>query len=79
MKQLADKFILVLINRNIIKEEDKEIYSYGFNQILFIMLNFITILIIGILFNMLFETIIFIITIYTHKNICWWLSCKNTN
>lgn len=79
MKQLTDKFILVLINRNIIKEEDKEIYSYGFNQILFIMLNFITILIIGILFNMLFETIIFIITIYTHKNICWWLSCKNTN
>lgn len=62
MKQLTDKFILALINRNIIKEEDKEIYSYGFNQILFIMLNFITILIIGILFNMLFETIIFIIT-----------------
>lgn len=62
MKKLTDKFILTLINRNIIEEEDKEIYSYGFNQILFIMLNFITILIIGILFNMLFETIIFIIT-----------------
>ena len=62
MKQLTDKFILTLINKNIIKEEDKEIYSYGFNQILFIMLNFITILIIGISFNMLFETIIFMIT-----------------
>ena len=62
MEQLTDKFILALINRNIIKEEDKEIYSYGFNQILFMILNFITILIIGILFNMLFETIIFIIT-----------------
>ena len=62
MKKLTYKFILTLINRNIIEEEDKEIYSYGFNQILFIMLNFITILIIGILFNMLFETIIFMST-----------------
>lgn len=62
MKQLTNKFILILINRNIIKEEDKEIYSYGFNQILFMILNFITILTVGILFNMLFETIIFMIT-----------------
>lgn len=62
MKQLTDKLILTLISRNIIKEEDKEIYIYGFNQTLFMMLNFITILIIGLLFNMLMETMIFMIT-----------------
>ena len=61
MKELTNRLILTLISRNIIKEDDKEIHIYGFNQILFIMLNLIIILIIGISFNMLFETIIFMV------------------
>ena len=62
MKTLTDKFVNNLIVKGIIKDEDKEIYSYGFRQMLVIILNLFTVLVLGIIFNQLIESILFMIT-----------------
>ena len=62
MESLTTKFVNKLINSNIIKKEDSEIYSYGFKEMLFITLNIITTLFIGLIFNKIFEIILFMIT-----------------
>ena len=59
MEVLTKRLINNLINNNIIKKEDEEIYSYGFKQMIFIFLNLITIIFIGVLLNKLFESILF--------------------
>ena len=61
MESLTTKFVDMLINNNIIKKEDIEIYSYGFKEMIFIILNIITTLFIGIIFNKIFEIILFMI------------------
>lgn len=61
MEALTSKFVNRLINNNIIKKEDAEIYSYGFKEMIFIILNLITTLFIGALFNKVFEIILFMI------------------
>lgn len=61
METLTSKFINRLINNNIIKKEEAEIYSYGFKEMIFIILNLITTLFIGVLFNKVFEIILFMI------------------
>lgn len=61
METLTSKFVNRLINNNIIKKEDAEIYSYGFKEMIFIILNLITTLFIGALFNKVFEIILFMI------------------
>ncbi|WP_317368913.1 accessory gene regulator B family protein [uncultured Tyzzerella sp.] len=62
MEVLTKRLINNLINNNIIKKEDEEIYSYGFNQIVFVALNLITTLVIGVVFNKTFESILFMFT-----------------
>ena len=61
MEFLSKILIDKLISNNIIKSEDKEIYIYGFKQLLFMILNLITTVIIGIIFNKVFESILFMI------------------
>ncbi len=61
MEALTSKFVNRLINNNIIKKEDAEIYSYGFKEMIFIILNLITTLFIGALFNKVFGIILFMI------------------
>ena len=51
MESLTTKFVNKLINSNIIKKEDSEIYSYGFKEMLFITINIITTIFIGLIFN----------------------------
>ena len=62
MESLTTKFVNKLINSNIIKKEDSEIYSYGFKEMLFITINIITTIFIGLIFNKVFEIILFMIT-----------------
>lgn len=62
MENLTTKFVNILINNNIIKKEDAEIYSYGFKEMIFIIINVITTLFIGLIFNKVFEVILFMIT-----------------
>lgn len=54
---LTDK----LISMQIINAEEKEIYSYGFKQGLLLLVNMITIIIIGFFFNMIWYSLIFMI------------------
>lgn len=49
-----------LVRSNVIKEEDAEIYIYGINQIFVSVLNVSSALIIGLIFDMFLESIIFI-------------------
>ena len=61
MESLTIKFVNMLINNNIIKKEDAEIYSYGFKELIFIIINIITTIVIGLIFNKVFEVILFMI------------------
>ncbi|MBU5314543.1 accessory gene regulator B family protein [Tissierella carlieri] len=54
---LTDK----LISMQIISVEEKDIYSYGFKQGLLLLLNMITIIIIGFFFNMIWQSVIFMV------------------
>ena len=58
MEVLTQKLISSLIDNNIIKKEDAEIYSYGLKQMIFIALNLITTIFIGLIFNKMFEVIL---------------------
>ena len=62
METLAIKFVNRLISSSIIKKEDAEIYIYGFKEIVFVALNLITTIFIGLIFNKIFEVILFMIT-----------------
>ncbi len=62
MEAITLKFVNMLINNSIIKKEDAEIYIYGFKEMIFIILNVLTTLFIGLLFNKIFEVILFMIT-----------------
>ena len=62
MERLAIKFVNRLISSSIIKKEDAEIYIYGFKEIVFVALNLITTIFIGLIFNKIFEVILFMIT-----------------
>ena len=62
MEVLTQKLISSLIDNNIIKKEGAEIYSYGLKQMIFIALNLITTIFIGLIFNKMFEVILFMVT-----------------
>ena len=62
MNLISNKLVNKLIEYNLIKSEDKEIYTYGIKQMLFLSLNILTILILGIVSNKAFEIILFMIT-----------------
>lgn len=53
--QLADK----LAQWQIVKEEDKELYAYGFWQGGILLFNFATVAVAGLLFGMLWQSVVF--------------------
>lgn len=59
---LSEKFTDKLLEMQIIKDEEKDIYSYGFKQGIILLINMITMIIIGLLFNMIWESIIFMVS-----------------
>ncbi len=62
MSILSIKIIDGLIRNDVIKNEDRDIYLFGINQMFIISLNILTTLLIGIVFNVVFEMIIFSIS-----------------
>ena len=61
MRNLAETFTNKLIQLDIIKSEDKEIYYYGFWQGSIFVLNVLTVIIVGWLFHMLWQALLFTI------------------
>lgn len=59
MEYLANILTNKLVKMQIIKEEDKELYVYGFWQGVIIIFNFATVVIVGLLFHMLWQSLVF--------------------
>lgn len=62
MNYITDSIVQIMLKHGIINAEDAEVYQFGLNQLIFISINLITTVIIGILFSMLFESIIFLVS-----------------
>ena len=63
MDKLANTITDYYIRKKIIAEEKREIYSYGFKLIIADAINYIIIILFGIVFNRLIESIVFLITL----------------
>ena len=58
----VQKVVNELVVNNIIDSEDKELYTYGLQQGALMVLNILTVLIVGKIFGMLWESVIFMVT-----------------
>jgi len=58
---LARKLTDKLVKMQVINNEDKDLYCYGFKQGFLLFLNMITVIIIGVIFNMVWHSVIFMI------------------
>lgn len=56
---ISERVVNHLICKNIIKDDEHDIYQYGLNRFFTICLNIVTILILGIIFNQVLQGIIF--------------------
>jgi accessory gene regulator B len=61
MKILIDKISNRFIRDGIIAEEDKELYTFGMQQGMIILLNIISTIIIGFIFNMVWQSVVFLL------------------
>ena len=61
INKISSKIVEILIKHSLVENEDKELYLYGFFILLSQILYFIIVITIGILFNVIFESIIFYI------------------
>ncbi|MDD3339848.1 MAG: accessory gene regulator B family protein [Lachnospiraceae bacterium] len=61
MEYLANKLTNQLAKWQIVKEEDKELYAYGFWQGAVFILNIITVVVAGVFFQMLWQSLIFMV------------------
>lgn len=57
-----EKFVSTMVEREIVKKDDKEIIIYGINTGIEIIINIITTIILGLIFRLIFESIIFLIS-----------------
>lgn len=62
INKISSKIVEILIKHSLVENEEKELYLYGFFILLSQILYFIIVITIGILFNVIFESIIFYIT-----------------
>ncbi len=62
INRISSKIVEILIKHSLVENEDKELYLYGFFILLSQILYFIIVTTIGILFNVILESIIFYIT-----------------
>lgn len=58
---ISQKLTKFLLNKDVIQKENLEIYQFGIEQFLTTFLNILTTLILGILFNEVFQGILFVI------------------
>ncbi|ENK1244527.1 accessory gene regulator B family protein [Clostridium botulinum] len=57
---ISEKIVDKLIDGNIIESEDKDLYTYGFHQGFLIIFNILTAIAIGLLFKMVWESLVFL-------------------
>lgn len=57
--QISEKLVNHLICKSIINTDDRDIYQYGMDRFLTICLNILTILVLGIVFNQIIQSIVF--------------------
>lgn len=57
--KISSKIVEILIKHSLVENEDKELYSYGFFILLSQILYFIIVTTIGVLFNIILESVIF--------------------
>jgi accessory gene regulator B len=57
--KILDEFVEILINNDIIDNEEKCIYEYGLKQGVLMLINLVTIIIVGIFFSMIIESVVF--------------------
>lgn len=57
--RITEKVLSNMEKQNMIQTDQRSIYMYGINQMLNILLNILTYLVIGLIFHMTLETIIF--------------------
>lgn len=62
MNYITDLIVQFMLKHSVIEAEDAEIYKFGFNQLIFVSINLMTTVIIGILFSMIFESVIFLVS-----------------
>lgn len=58
---MSEKFADRLITMQLISKEEQEIYSYGFKQGILLLLNAMTVIVVGLIYGMVWQTIIFMI------------------
>lgn len=61
MKKVADLFSEWLVEREIVRKDDRELYAYGFWQGGVLLFNFLTVAVIGIMMDMFWQSIVFTI------------------
>lgn len=61
MKKVADLFSDWLVEREIVRKDDRELYAYGFWQGGVLLFNFLTVAVIGIVTGMLWQSVVFTI------------------
>lgn len=59
-KKISNKITNILVNNNIIELKDFEIYRYGFETLVYFIINISIALLIGIIFNKFVHTVIFL-------------------
>lgn len=59
---LSNRITNYLINNDLVTEDEREIYVYGFELFISSLINFIIVFFIGFIFNRLLQTLIFLIT-----------------
>ncbi len=57
--KVIDNFTEFLIKNNIIEEKQREIYAYGLNQLIVYLYNFLTVIVVGWIFGMVWQGIAF--------------------
>jgi accessory gene regulator B len=57
----SEKVVDHFVNTGVVTNDDRELYQYGLNQGLTIVLNIVTTLVIGLLLNMVWQSILFMI------------------
>lgn len=57
----SDRIVANLIIKQIVNNEDKEIYSFGINRVLTIFLNVVTTLVLGLIYGQIFGVMLFFI------------------
>ncbi len=60
MQKLIKNYVSSLIKLNKVNEEDREIVEYGLNSALELSINILTTIILGIIFNLIIETVVFL-------------------